>query len=63
MAPDTKNRMRYRVRASINEWDLRRLYPDYMLQLRTCVEFHHTYEENTDLEKTTKDDAGDDVPW
>ena len=56
-----QNRMRYRVRTSINEWDLRRLYPDYAPD--TAVqEFHHSYEENTDLEKTTKDDT-DNLPW
>lgn len=51
-----QNRMRYKVRASINEWDLRRLYPDYAPE--TAVrEFHHSYEENTDLERTTSDNA------
>ena len=53
-----QNRMRYRVRASINEWDLRRLYPDYSPET-DVQEFRHTYEENRDLERTTKDDADD----
>ena len=59
-----QNRMRYKVRTSINEWDLLRLYPDYAPDT-DVREFHHTYEENKDLEKTTKDDADDytSVPW
>ena len=59
-----QNRMRYRVRASINEWDLLRLYPDYAPDTHVR-EFHHSYEENKDLEKTTKDDADEytSVPW
>ncbi len=47
--------MRYKVRAAINEWDLCRLYPDY----RPDTEFEGfttTYEENSDLERETKDD-------
>ena len=56
--------MRYKVRTSINEWDLLRLYPDYAPDT-DVREFHHTYEENKDLEKTTKDDADEymSVPW
>ena len=50
--------MRYRVRASINEWDLRRLYPDYSPETNVH-EFRHTYEENPDLERTSKEDAND----
>ena len=59
-----QNRMRYKVRTSINEWDLLRLYPDYAPDT-DVREFHHTYEENKDLEKTTKDDADEytSVPW
>ena len=53
-----ENRMRYKVRASINEWDLRRLYPDYSPETEGD-EFHHTYEENLDLERESKDDAND----
>ena len=51
-----QNRMRYKVRASINEWDLRRLYPDYSPETEGD-EFRHTYEENVDLERESKDDA------
>ena len=49
-----QNRMRYRVRTSINEWDLLRLYPDYNPQT-DVHEFRHTYEEYPDL----KDNADD----
>ena len=53
-----QNRMRYKVRASINEWDLLRLYPDYRPETEGD-EFHHSYEENVDLERESKDDADD----
>ena len=49
-------RMRYKVRAAINEWDLRRLYPDYRPETEVD-EFRHTYEENVDLERESKDDG------
>ena len=55
---DEQNRMRYRVRTLINEWDLRRLYPDYSPETDVQV-FSHTYEENPGLEGTSKDDADD----
>ena len=50
-----QNRMRYKVRASINEWDLLRLYPDYSPETEGD-EFRHTYEENADLERESKED-------
>ena len=50
-----QNRMRYKVRASINEWDLLRLYPDYSPETEGD-EFRHTYEENADLERESKDE-------
>ena len=53
-----QNRMRYRVRTSINEWDLLRLYPEYSPETDVQV-FSHTYEENPDLERTSKEDAID----
>ena len=53
-----QNRMRYKVRAAINEWDLLRLYPDSQPEI-VSDEFHHTYEENVDLERESKDNAGD----
>ena len=51
-----QNRMRYKVRASINEWDLLRLYPDYRPETEG-EEFRHSYEENVDLERESKDDV------
>ncbi len=51
-----QNRMRYKVRASINEWDLQRLYPNSRPETEGN-EFRHTYEENADLERESKDDA------
>ena len=53
-----QNRMRYRVRAAINEWDLLRIYPDYSPETNVH-EFRHTYAENPDLERTTRDEADD----
>ena len=52
-----QNRMRYRVRASINEWDLRRLYPDYSPDIEVD-EFRHSYEEDVDLERESHSDPG-----
>ena len=51
-------RMRYQVRAAINEWDLLRLYPDSRPDTEGD-EFRHTYEENVDLERESKDHADD----
>ncbi len=51
-------RMRYKVRASINEWDLLRIYPDSIPDT-VGGEFHHAYQENTDLERESRDDASD----
>ena len=51
-----QNRMRYKVRASINQWDLMRHYPDQTFHMEGD-EFHHTYDENRDLEKESKDDG------
>ena len=51
-----ENRMRYKVRASINQWDLRRFYPDSRPETESD-EFRHTYEENTDLERESDDDT------
>ena len=50
-----QGRMRYKVRASINEWDLLRLYPRHQPEIEGD-EFRHTYEENVDLERVSKDD-------
>lgn len=49
-----QNRMRYKIRAAINEWDLMRLRPGY--QPKTVFEgYHHPYPEDD-----PKDDTGDD---
>ena len=46
-------RMRYKVRSVINEWDLRRFYGDYDPDLE-IEDFKGTYDENTDLEHSLK---------
>ena len=48
-------RMRYKVRSSINEWDLLRLYPDSRPET-VSDDYRHTYEENAALEQESKDD-------
>ncbi len=49
-----QTRMRYKVRAAINEWDLLRLCPGSAPD--TVVdEFHATYEEDADLERKSGD--------
>ena len=52
-----QRRMRYKVRVAINQWDLRRLFPDYLPEMEGD-EFHPTYEEDFDLERESKDDSG-----
>ena len=51
-------RMRYKVRAAINQWDLLRIYPGSRPET-VGGEFHHAYEENADLERESGDDAED----
>ena len=51
-----QNRMRYKVRASINEWDLLRHYPNYRPETEGD-EFVPKYEEDVDLERESKDDV------
>ena len=51
-----QNRMRYKVRAAINEWDLMRRYPDYQPNTEG-EEFRHDYSENADLERESRDDT------
>ena len=49
-------RMRHKVRAAINEWDLMRLRPDHKPE--TQIEtFTTSYEENAGLEQTSRDDS------
>ncbi len=51
-----QGRMRYKVRAAINEWDLCRLYPNH--QPDTEIEgFTTLYERNTDLEDESGDES------
>ncbi len=51
-----RNRMRYKVRASINEWDLLRFYPGSSPEIEGA-EFRLDYAENADLERESRDDA------
>lgn len=53
-----QNRMRYKVRAAINQWDLMRHYPDQKPDTKGD-EFHHSYNENTDLERESKEEETD----
>lgn len=50
-----QGRMRYKVRASINEWDLLRLYPDSHPETEG-KEFRSSYEEIPELEQESKDE-------
>ncbi len=50
-----QNRMRYKVRSAINEWDLLRLCPGSQPDIEE-TEYQNVYEENSDLEKEAKDD-------
>lgn len=51
-------RMRSKVKAAINRWDLLRLYPDSTPD--TVVDdFHHSYREDADLERAGRDDGAD----
>ena len=52
-----QGRMRYKVRAAINTWDLLRLYPGSKPETESD-EFILRYEENLDLERQSKADAG-----
>ena len=53
-----QQRMRYRIRSAINEWDLLRLYPDSRPETEER-EFRHQYLENSDLEAGTANDGGE----
>ena len=55
-----QNRMRYNVRAAINEWDLLRCYPDAQPETESD-DFRYTYTENPDLERESRDGPGGDV--
>ncbi|MXZ50650.1 MAG: hypothetical protein F4073_01390 [Rhodobacteraceae bacterium] len=45
-------RMRYKVRSVINEWDLKRLFPDYNPEF-VIDSYSTTYDEDTDLENSS----------
>ena len=49
-----QGRMRYKVRAAVNEWDLLRLYPNSRPETEG-TEFSSRYEEVPELEQETKD--------
>ena len=51
-----QQRMRYRIRSAINEWDLLRLYPNSTPETEGR-EFTHQYVEISDLETQSKDDG------
>ena len=53
--PGIRKLMRHKVRTAINEWDLHRLHPGSRPDIET-EEFTHTYEENRDLERESRDD-------
>lgn len=50
--------MRQHVKSWINEWDLKRLYPDY-IPITETTEIKIGYDEDADLEKATEEDSGD----
>ena len=51
-----RNRMRYRIRAAINEWDLKRLYPDAQPETEG-QEFNPSFEEHAELEQEPQDES------
>ena len=52
--------MRTYVRFWINEWDLKRAYPDYFPKMEVA-ELHPTYEEDRDLEVAPEAEATEGV--
>ena len=50
-----QNTIRYRIRACINEWDLRRFYPDAQPETEGQG-FEYGYEEMPEMEQEVKDD-------
>ena len=55
-APDTTARIRQHVKRWINEWDLKRLYPDHKPEIEVTV-LEPDYTETRDLEVPTEDGA------
>ena len=56
-----RSRMRYRVRSSVSEWDIRRLYPDSHPET-VIAEFRPTYAEEPDRERESEDDDDSQPP-
>ena len=50
-----QNTMRYKIRSCINEWDLRRLYPNAQPETEG-EEFEYRYEEQPEMEEEVKED-------
>ena len=50
-----QNRMRYKIRAAVNEWDLKRLYPNAQPETEG-QEFSPSFEEQTELEQESQDE-------
>ena len=53
--PTSQNSIRYKIRACINEWDLRRLYPNSQPEIEGR-EFVYSYEEMPEMEQEVPDD-------
>ena len=56
-----QRRMRFQVRASINEWDLMRLYPNARPDTEG-TEFKISYEEDKASERESPEDSADALP-
>jgi hypothetical protein len=51
-----QRRIRLRVRAAVNSWDLMRLRPGSEPQMEIDDTYHERYEEEADMEITVQDD-------
>lgn len=58
-APDRTERIRQHVKRWINEWDLKRLYPDYTPAIE-ITEIRQDLSEMPELEKSSEDNPGED---
>ena len=56
--PDRTARIRQHVKRWLNEWDLKRLYPDYKPEI-DVTELRQDYSERPELEVPTEDGAGE----
>jgi P-loop Domain of unknown function (DUF2791) len=57
--PDMTARIRQHVKRWINEWDLKRLYPDYQPEIEV-TDLRPDYSEKPELETPTEDNLGED---